>query len=161
MQRLFSAVDLKLCAVFGLVLGNSAADTGDLVFFVHADPDVDLGYLVFQLPAKPLGETTGNDNGFALACFLLFHRFVDDFQRFGNRFFNKRAGINDDDVRVVDIPTDESAGFGYLAENLLGIDKSFRTAKADKGNGRLVRIQFEFCSVLSGVMEEWRDGNSL
>ena len=80
-------------------------------------------------------KTAGNDD-FA----VLPQRLADGVERFGDRFVDKAAGIDDDEVGVVVTVGDGVAVGADLGEDALGIDQRFRAAEADEADGGL------FCS---------------
>jgi hypothetical protein len=100
---------------------------------VYANQGVDSGQIVEQLSAQPAGQTTSNHHPSAGACLLVSQGFMNDFIGFLASVSEKTTGIDNDDIGLVLISSNDMASLAKQSQHPLGIDKILSTSEGNKG----------------------------
>ena len=94
-----------------------------------AEDPVDLGHLLEDVPAVPLGEAAGDDEGAARAALLQFGQLEDRVDRLLAGAIDEGARVDDDALGVLGVLGERKSGLGQHAEHELGIDLILRAAE--------------------------------
>ena len=106
----------------------------DLRHLSGPEQRVDLGNLLAQFVAIPLGETAGDDQPLAGALVLERRHLEDGVDRFFLRVVDEGAGVHDEDVGLVRVRRDLVTRVAGDAQHHLAVDEVLRTAEGEKAD---------------------------
>ena len=93
---------------------------------------VDLGDLLLQLVAVPLGEAAGDDQPRAVAVALVLRHLEDRVDRFLLGRVDERARVDDEHLGVAGVGGDLVPRVAREAEHHLAVDEVLRAAEGDE-----------------------------
>ena len=115
--------------------GLLAADSDEARDLAEADDVVNLRDGLAQRLPVALGEAPSDDQPPALAGLLEVGGLPDKIERFLLRLLDEAAGVDDDDLRVLNVGADDAAGLGDAPHEPLGIHEVLGATQADDTDG--------------------------
>ena len=117
------------------VAHDPVGDLGDLLAAEDADDLVDLGHLLQEHLALPLGQAPGDDHPLDLPGLLAVEHLADHAQRLLPGRVDEPTGVDDDQVGRLGVGHQGVPILGQQPEHPLGVDQVLRAAEADEGEG--------------------------
>ncbi len=119
----------------GSICGRTMHCIENMIAVEHTDHGVDAGRPLEQFCPVALHQAARDHNPLHRSLFFPFNRFGDDFQRFFFGIFEEAAGVDDDGVGGIVIGNKVDIGLNEGTEHGFGVDKVFRAAEGDEGDG--------------------------